>query len=84
MEVAEELGVDAAWPTQIARPQIVKFVPKMQKLMISCTWNTKISCDSVLFRNQKLSWRVRSLSFRPAQVSGLFRACKDVLPSHVP
>jgi 2,4-dienoyl-CoA reductase-like NADH-dependent reductase (Old Yellow Enzyme family) len=24
MNVAEELGVDAAWPTQIARPQIVK------------------------------------------------------------
>lgn len=24
MKVAEELGVDAAWPTQIARPQIVK------------------------------------------------------------
>lgn len=29
MKVAEELGVDAAWPTQIARPQIVSFKPKM-------------------------------------------------------
>ena len=29
MKVAEELGVDAAWPTQIARPQIVKLAPKM-------------------------------------------------------
>jgi 2,4-dienoyl-CoA reductase-like NADH-dependent reductase (Old Yellow Enzyme family) len=29
IKVAEELGVDAAWPTQIARPQIVKISPKM-------------------------------------------------------
>lgn len=29
MKVAEELGVDAAWPTQIARPQIVKIAPKI-------------------------------------------------------
>lgn len=29
MKVAEELGVDAAWPTQIARPQIVKISPKI-------------------------------------------------------
>ena len=29
MKVAEELGVDAAWPTQIARPQIVKITPKI-------------------------------------------------------
>lgn len=29
MKVAEELGVNAAWPTQIARPQIVKISPKM-------------------------------------------------------
>ncbi|KAJ9625977.1 NADH-dependent flavin oxidoreductase [Knufia peltigerae] len=29
MKVAEELGVDAAWPTQIARPQIVKLSPKI-------------------------------------------------------
>lgn len=29
MKVAEELGVDAAWPTQIARPQIIKDAPKL-------------------------------------------------------
>jgi 2,4-dienoyl-CoA reductase-like NADH-dependent reductase (Old Yellow Enzyme family) len=29
MKVAEELGVDAAWPTQVARPQIVKITPKI-------------------------------------------------------
>lgn len=29
MRVAEELGVDAAWPTQIARPQIVKTPAKI-------------------------------------------------------
>jgi 2,4-dienoyl-CoA reductase-like NADH-dependent reductase (Old Yellow Enzyme family) len=29
MKVAEELGVDAAWPTQIARPQIVRIIPKI-------------------------------------------------------
>ena len=29
MTVAEELGVDAAWPTQIARPQIVKSTPRI-------------------------------------------------------
>lgn len=29
MKVAEELGVDVAWPTQIARPQIVGVKPKI-------------------------------------------------------
>lgn len=29
MRVAEELGVDVAWPTQIARPQIVSIKPKV-------------------------------------------------------
>lgn len=29
MKVAEELGVNAAWPTQIARPQIIKVTPNI-------------------------------------------------------